>query len=167
MTPTARAGIWITSIAAACLLTGALAGGASASIEVYENSEQAARIGEVRSAKCKVRRRPTGRVFSAVGKTTDEAWRLGVDIYDFRGFGQEYPVPYGTVNPTVDFEQISGPLDFSNNYAFPGTPPGSSGAIAFRSDGRKLGIGIYALPNADYTGGVALAGAMRCRYPRR
>jgi hypothetical protein len=164
---TTRAGIWITAFMAAALLGAAFAGSASAAIKVYENSESAALIGEVRAAKCKVRRRPTGRTFSAVGKTTDEAWRLSVDIYDFKGFGENYPVPYGTINPTVDFEKTSGPLDFTNNYEFPGTPPGSSGAMAFRSDGRKLGIGIYALPNADYTSGVAVAGAMRCRYPRR
>jgi hypothetical protein len=88
---------------------------------------------------------------------------LTIDIRDFRGTGREYNVRYGSVEPSVDFEQRSGPADFSNNYPFPGTPPGSAGAIALSPGGRKVGLGIYALPNSDYSQGVALAGVMRCR----
>jgi hypothetical protein len=67
----------------------------------------------------------------------------------------------------VDFEGVFNDDDFSNSYPFPGTPPNSAGTVAFQPDGKRVGVGVYALPNADYSEGVAIAGKMRCRYRRR
>jgi hypothetical protein len=140
---------------------------AEAAIDAYENSEQAAHFGEIRSGKCRVRRTNSGKTFHATGKTTNRAYKLNIDIYDFRGFDREYNVEYGGASPAVDFEGVFNEDDFSNSYPFPGTPPNSAGAVAFQPDGRRVGIGVYALPNRDYSEGVAIAGKMRCRYPRR
>jgi hypothetical protein len=75
-------------------------------------------------------------------------------------------VPFGVINPTVNVESTApGGPDFSNNYPFPGTRPPSAGAIAFGKGGAILGLGIYALPNPDYSQGVVLA-HMKCSYPK-
>jgi hypothetical protein len=137
---------------------------ASAAINAYESSEQAAHFGEIRQGKCRVRRTSNGKTFHAVGKTTNRAYKLKLDIYDFRGFDQEYNIEYGKIDPSVDFEGLFNEDDFSNNYPFPGRPPNSAGALAFDSGGRRVGIGVYALPNQDYSEGAAIAGKMRCRY---
>jgi hypothetical protein len=142
------------------------AGVARASIKIYESSEAATLLGEVRKGKCKTKRTSNGKVFHGGGKATNGAYTLDVDIYDFRGFKREYQVPFGVINPTVNVESTAaGGPDFSNNYPFPGTPPPSAGAIAFGKRGAILGLGIYALPNPDYSQGVVLAGHMKCIYP--
>lgn len=143
-------------------------GVARASIKIYESSEAATLLGEVGKGKCKVKRTSSGRVFHGGGKTTNGAYTLDVDIYSFKGFGPDYNVPYGVIDPTVDVEGVGNALDYSNNYPFPGgQPPGGAGAIAFGKRGARLGLGIYALPNADYSQGVVLAGHMKCLYPRK
>jgi hypothetical protein len=140
-------------------------GTAQAAIKIYESSEAATLLGEVRKGKCKVKRTSNGRIFHGGGKTTNGVFTLNVDIYSFKGFGPDYNVPFGVIDPTVDVESAS--QDFSNNYAFPGgQPPGGAGAIAFTRGGAKLGVGVYALPNSDYSQGVVLAGHMKCIYPK-
>jgi hypothetical protein len=141
------------------------AGSAQASIKIYESSEAATLLGTVKKGKCKVKRTNAGRVFHGGGKTTNGVYTLGVDIYSFRGFGPDYNVPFGVIDPTVNFESAT--QDFSNNYPFPGgQPPYSAGSIAFAKRGAILGLGIYALPNSDYSQGVVLAGHMKCNYPK-
>ena len=156
-------------VVAALLLAWAMPSAAGASINVYQSSEDAQHLGEVKSAKCKLRRRPNGdRTFTATGRTTNGAYDLSVLFLDFRGFGREYEIHYGGVpNPAVDFEGRTNGEDYSSAYPFPGTPPGAAGGIKFANDGKQISIGTYALPNADYSQGVAIVGAMRCRYPRR
>ena len=140
---------------------------ANAAIKIYENSEAATFLGEVRKAKCKVKGSGGNRRFHAAGRTTNGAFTLNVMILGFRGFGKEYNVPYGQIATTVDLEGVGSSADFSNAYPFPGgQPPGGAGAIAFPPSGKKFGLGVYALPNSDYSQGVALAGAAKCRYPR-
>ena len=143
-------------------------GVARASLKIYESSEAATLLGEVKKGKCKVKKTSSGRrTFHGGGKSTNGAYTLGVDIYGFKGFKREYQVPFGVINPTVNVESTAaGGPDYSNNYPFPGTPPPSAGAIAFGKGGAILGLGIYALPNPDYSQGVVLAGHMKCIYPK-
>jgi hypothetical protein len=141
------------------------AGTAQASIKIYESSEAATLLGEVKKGKCKVKRTNAGRVFHAAARTTNGVYTLNVDIYSFKGFGPDYNVPFGVIDPTVDVESAT--QDFSNNFAFPGgQPPPGAGAIAFAKRGAILGLGIYALPNSDYSQGVVLAEHMKCIYPK-
>ncbi|HSD23110.1 MAG TPA: hypothetical protein VLB79_02155 [Solirubrobacterales bacterium] len=143
------------------------AGSARAAIRIYENSEAATYLGEVRKAKCKVKGSGANRRFHAGARTTNGAYTLDVTILGFRGFGKEYNVPYGQISTTVDLEGVGSPVDYSNAYPFPGgQPPGGAGAVAFPPSGKKFGLGVYALPNQDYSQGVALAGGAKCRYPR-
>lgn len=149
---------------ASILLIGLTPAGADAAIRIYENSEAATYLGKIKKARCKVVRDRNH--FHAAGKTTNGRYEFGVDIYDFTNFRRDYLVPFGVINPTVDLEGAG--QDYSNNYPFPGgQPPGSAGEIAFGKRGAKLGVGVYALPNADYSRGVALAGALDCIYRRR
>jgi hypothetical protein len=140
---------------------------AQAAIKIYENSEAATFLGEVRKANCKVKGSGANRRFHAGARTTNGAFTLDVTILGFRGFGKEYNVPYGQISTTVDLEGVNSSADFSNAFPFPGgQPPGGAGAIAFPPSGKKFGLGVYALPNQDYSQGVAMAGAAKCRYPR-
>jgi len=143
------------------------AGSANAAIKIYENSEAATYLGEVQKANCKVKGSGANRRFHAGGRTTNGAYTLDVTILGFRGFGREYNVPYGQIGTTVDLEGIGSSADFSNAYPFPGgQPPGGAGAIAFPPSGKRVGLGVYALPNADYSQGVALAGGAKCKRRR-
>jgi hypothetical protein len=137
------------------------AGTAQASLKVYESSEAATLLGEFTKGRCKVK----GKHFHAGARSTNGVYTLDVDIYGFKGFKPDYNVPFGVINPTVSVESAT--QDFSNNYPFPGgqAPPGA-GAIAFSKAGARLGIGIYALPNSDYSQGVVVADHMKCIYPK-
>ena len=144
------------------------AGTANAAIQIYESSEAATLLGEVQKANCKVKGKAGNRRFHAGARTTNGAYTLDVTILDFKGFGKQYNVPYGQIATTVDVEGTSSSADFSNAYPFPGgQPPSGAGAIAFPPSGKRVALGVYALPNLDYSQGVALAGGARCRYPKR
>jgi hypothetical protein len=144
------------------------AGTAQASVQIYDSGESGALIGEIQKADCKVKGKAGNRLFYARAKTTDGAYKLFVMILDFRGFGEQYNVPYGQIATTVDLEGTSSSADYSNAYPFPGgQPPGGAGAIAFSKGGKRMGLGVYALPNIDYSQGVSLAGGMKCAYPKR
>src|SRR3954447_13449766 len=141
---------------------------AGAAIKAYDSSSAMTYLGEVQKAKCKTKRIGNSKTFYAVGKTTDGAYKLEVGTLQFQGFGQTYNVPFGVQTPSVDFTSISSGVEYSNVYAFPGgQPPGGAGAFTFGHRGAKLRLGIYALPNPDYSQGVSLAGGMKCSYPRR
>ncbi|MGZ5323974.1 MAG: hypothetical protein ACXWZ3_08045 [Solirubrobacterales bacterium] len=158
---------WAVAAIASIALIGVLAPStAGAAVRIYRSSEDATFLGKVTRAKCKVKRE--GRLFRAVGKTTNGAYKLDVFILGFQGFGPDYNVPFGVLTPSVDVEGVTNGEDFSNAYPFPGgMPPPSAGAIAFGRRGARLGVGVYALPNTDYSQGVVLAGALACQYPRR
>src|SRR3954447_19088226 len=151
-----------------CLFVFAVgAGTAQAAIKIYESSEAATFLGQVRKAKFKVKRKSSGKVFHAGARTTNGAYTLDITILDFKGFGKEYNVPFGQISTDVGLEGVNSTADFDNAYPFPGgQPPNSAGTVAFRRGGDKVGVGVYALPNQDYSQGVVLAGAMKCAYPR-
>jgi hypothetical protein len=157
--------------ALALLLAGAIAAPASAapppSVGLYETSEEATLIGKVTRANCRTRRFGSGRSFLAKGKTTNGNYKLEVFFSSFGGFGDEYNVSYTSLNPTVDVEGIFDGNDYSTAYPIPGgEPPESAGRVLFNESGRRMGVGIFALPNQDWTEGLAVAGSLRCRYPR-
>ncbi|MDX6607422.1 MAG: hypothetical protein QOD14_1962 [Solirubrobacterales bacterium] len=162
---TSRIGLaLVTSI----LLLSLIPSFAMAAVKVYDSSASMTYLGEVTKAKCKLRRIGKHRTFFAVGKTTNGAYKLDLGTLEFRGFGQTYNVPYGVQTPSVDLDGISSSAAYSNAFAFPGgQPPGGAGAFAFARRGAQLRLGIYALPNQDYSQGVSLAGGLKCGYPRR
>jgi hypothetical protein len=138
--------------------------GAPAAIKIYANSPEATYLGQVKKLKCKLKR--DKKVFLADGKTTNGVYDLQVNVFNFTKFGREYNVAYGNISTTVGLEGAG--QDFSNTYPFPGgQPPNSAGAVALANRGAKVGVGVYALPNADYSQGVAIAGVAKCDYPRR
>jgi len=156
--------VLVSVCALGLLLSAGTAGGADPTLQIFE-SEEVGLLGEIKTAKCKVKRLSNGiRTFHAAGKTTNRAYKLDVDIRDFRGFDREYEIHYGDLRTVVGLEGAG--ADYSSVYPFPGTPPGSAGAIALNRRGSKMGLGMYALPNSDYSEGVALAGGTRCKYRR-
>jgi hypothetical protein len=136
-------------------------------ISAYENSEQAAFLGEVTKMKCKLKQKASGKTFHASGKTVNGAYGLSITILRFKGFSKHYPVPFGVLSPNVAFEGVANDRDYDNAFPFPGgsPPPGGAGEIAFSGKGKRVGLGIYSLPNQDYSQGVALAGTAKCVYP--
>jgi hypothetical protein len=156
------AGVALSSL----LLLAFGAGVARANIFVYENSDQPKLLGEVHKMKCKVKTlKSKKKIFRAGGKTTDGVYGLSIGILDFRGFGEEYNIAYGSQATSVEFEGISNSTDFSNVFPFPGTPPPSAGTIAFGGKGARVGVGAYGIPTQDYSRGVAIAGGAKCAYP--
>src|SRR4029078_12751219 len=89
-------------------------------ISVYTNSENPALLGQVRKMKCKVKEKNGKKRFHAGGRTTNGVYGLTVTILGFKGFKQDYTVPFGVLSPAVDFEGLSNPSDFSNVFPFPG-----------------------------------------------
>jgi hypothetical protein len=143
------------------------AGVARADILVYENSDQATFLGQVHKMKCKVKTlKSKKKIFRAGGKTTNGNYTLDIGILNFRGFGPDYNIAYGSLANTVDLEGVSNSDDFSNVFPFPGTPPNSAGTIAFAAKGAKVGVGAYGIPTQDYHRGVAIAGGAKCAYPK-
>jgi hypothetical protein len=137
-------------------------------VKIYQSSENAQELGTVKKAKCKVRRRSSGKSFHAVARTTNGDYSVAVDILDFKGFDEHYNLEFGKIHTTVDVESTRGNDDYSNAYPFPGgTPPDSAGGLEFKRDGALMGIGIYGLPDADYEKGLVIGGVLRCKYRRR
>jgi hypothetical protein len=135
-------------------------------ISAYTNSENPALLGEVTKMKCRVKEKNGKKRFLAGGKTVNGTYGLNITILNFKGFKQEYTVPFGVLSPDVDFESVSGPADYSNVFPFPGgtPPPTGAGQIGFTKTGSRVGLGIYSLPSRDYREGVALAGSAKCKY---
>jgi hypothetical protein len=156
------------AIVASLMLLAFASSAARAAILVYDNSDQAAFRGEVRKVHCKVKRTSKGRLFRAGGKTVNGAYALDIGILAFKGFSKTYSVPFGVLSPVVGFEGVANPADFSNVFPFPGgqPPPGGAGVIEFFGRGARVGLGIYALPNQDYSQGITLSGNAKCSYPR-
>jgi hypothetical protein len=169
VTMSSRAGALTGALA--LLLAAAIAAPASAapppSVGIYESSEDATLIGKVVRANCRTRRFGSGRSFLATGKTTNGNYKLEVFFPDFAGFGDEYNVSYTSLNPVVGVEGIFDGNDYSTAHPIPGgEPPQSAGRVLFNESGRRMGVGIFALPNQGWTEGLIVAGSLRCRYPR-
>jgi|SRR5581483_110038 len=155
-----RFGVALVASITLLAFTGAVA---RAAIFAYESSASAAFLGEIRKMKCKVKSTAKGKRFHAGGKTVNGAYGLNINILKFKGFHQ-YTVPFGVLSPEVSFEGIANDRDYSNVFPFPGgtPPPGGAGVIDFFGHGARVGLGIYGLPNRDYSQGVALSGNAKC-----
>ena len=122
--------------------------------------------GQVRKAKCKLKRDQDGKYFVSRGESTNGDFDLTVNILDWQGFKQDYTFYLGVQDPNFFVTASYGV--FSNVYEIPGTPPGAVGAggAVFRKGGEMLRLGVYLAPSSDLSRGVAFAGGMECKYPR-
>jgi hypothetical protein len=81
------------------------------------------------------------------------------------GGGESAAAPSAwTASPTRASRSTArtGPIGTSTRYrASPG-----GGAISLSRDGKGMGFGLVPAFNADQSAGVAIAGGMKCRYPR-
>lgn len=161
-----RGRVAAAAVGAVVALAALTCAAAVATVKVYD-SETAASLGEVRKAKCKLKRDADGRFFVAGSESTNGDFTLNVNVLDWQGFKQDYTFYLGAQDPSFFLTASYGV--FSNVYPIPGTPPGAvgAGAVSFRRDGKKLGIGAYLAPNEDFTRGVKFAGSLKCVYPRR
>jgi hypothetical protein len=141
-----------------------LAPGASGAIKIYETSEDAAYLGKFKRGSCEVRGKGRERRFRARSRTVEGGYRLKLKIDPWRGYRKDYDFRYGTSNPgEFHLLGIDGP--FSNLNAPPGTTGLSSGGVQFSTNkkSRRMGVGFLPASNPDFSEGVVLAGAMRCR----
>ena len=140
---------------------------APARAEVTIVDENAAPVATVEKARCAVKKKQGDKYFVAFAEGTN-GWELDVYITgDFwGGVKDDYSLFFGVREVGFDLFSPDGEL-FSNQFPFPGQPPGAGGAIKFSNDGKRLAIGFYAAPNRDYTRGYAFAGALRCKYKRK
>lgn len=145
---------------------------ARAEIQLIESSEAATELGKIRKGKCKVRRTSNGeKYFGAIAESTNGRWELTVlvDRGFWGGYREEYSLFYGVAEINVALLDLSTDTAYSTSYSIPGTPPGvvGAGGLKFSGGGRKLGVGAYSVPSQDFTRGVAVAGRMKCKAPRR
>jgi hypothetical protein len=156
--------ITVAAVAAGLLL--GTTGGAHATVNVYDDSESATLLGQVRKAKCKLKRDQDGKYFVSRGESTNGDFDLTVNIRDWQGFKQEYTFYLGVQDPNFFVSASYGV--FSNVYEIPGTPPGAVGAggAEFRKGGKVLRLGVYLGPSSDLSRGVKFAGGIKCKYPR-
>ena len=100
--------------------------------------------------------------FKARGRTVEGGYRLKLIIDAWRGYRADYDFRYGTSNPgEFHLYGVDGP--FSNLNDPPGTAGLPSGGVAFPRGGARMSVGFLPTPNPDFSEGVVLAGAMRCR----
>ena len=136
-------------------------GGNGVGITMFQSSvnEGKSIVAVFRSGTCSL----SGGTFRA--STSAGGYRLTATIRNFRGFGRHYVLRYRSNNPSFTVTGPHGP--FRNAYFPGGTPPPAGGAINFGPRGSSMSIGFIAAVNASGSDGVAFAGGMTCRYPRR
>jgi hypothetical protein len=118
-----------------------------------------------RSAKCSVSTARRAIVhFYATAK--HQGWTMHVIFYKrLTGF-HTYDVPFGRdADVSVSVTSPSG-SDYSTLVAPPQYPP-AAGAVRLGPRGARMAVGIYAAFTRDLQDGVALAGALKCNYPRK
>lgn len=149
---------------------------ARAEIQLFESSEAATKLGTVRKGKCKVRTANGRKYFGALAESTNGRFDLVVVIDPpiWRGYRKVYPLFYGDANVWVGLTDHHTDTRYSTSFPIPGTPPGVVGAgrVKFFGGGRKgrrkLGVGAYSVPGErDLMEGIAVAGRMKCKKPRR
>jgi hypothetical protein len=160
---------WRRSVLAAVVAVGLLLANTSmahGAVKVYDDSESATLLGQVRKAKCKLKRDQDGKYFLARGESPNGDFSLDVNILDWQGFKSDYTFYLGVQDPNFFVSASYGV--FSNVFEIPGLPPGSVGAggAEFRKGGKILRLGAYLAPSSDLSSGVKFAGGMKCKYPR-
>jgi hypothetical protein len=159
-----------TAIVGCCLAGALVPASADAALKIYD-SEATTLLATIERADCKLKRKgPESKIrFTAFSRPKNAAWEVAVFItnFDWHGFGAEYPLLYGDGHTTAYVFGPGGP--YSNEFPVPATPPDTvgGGAIVFSPKGGRISLGLAPAPNADYTGSVIFAGAMKCKYPPR
>jgi hypothetical protein len=121
-----------------------------------------------KSAKC-----GRGSSKSPIGFSADansRGWEMHVifwrDTGQFTGF-HTYFVGFGPgAAITVSVLAPDQTTFYSTQYAPPRHTP-NAGAVHFGARGAAMSIGLYAVFTPDIQSGVALAGGLKCNYPRR
>jgi hypothetical protein len=149
--------VLVAAIATALLVPAA----ASAAVNVLD-ANSSAHLAKIKKARCHVKGKRGHKEFTAVAHSTNGTYILDINIIKaWKGFHHDYALRYGDEDPNFFMSGPGGP--YSNAYPFPGQPPGAAGYIKFAHSGKKLAIGAYAAPNADFSQGVAFAGTLACR----
>ena len=131
---------------------------ASATVKVYESSEQATLLATYKHGACS---------FSGSGKTkvfhlyaeTKTGWRWTVTISHWAGYDETYHFKFGSKNP--GYWNLKGPGGpYSNLFAPPQTGGLGAGGITVFKD--KISVGILPSGNKKGDEGVVIAGQMPC-----
>lgn len=152
------------ALMAVVLVTALAPSAAGAAIEIRGSDEQAALLGTIKKGKCGLKGKKANRRFRAVAKSTDGAYELSVVVSEWHGYRRSYSFFYGASEPGSFY--LRGPDDdYSNLFPIPGTPPGvvGGGGIAFGNKGRRMSLGFAPAGNRDFSRGVVIAGAMKCK----
>ena len=135
------------------------------------DSDTGQRLASFDSAQCRVNKKGGASKirFSAFSLPKNAPYTLGVFIsnFDWHGFSADYPLLYGDQHTNA--EVLTAGTTFSNEVSIPGTPPDTVGVggIKFSSNGKRMSVGAYALPDESFTTGVSVYGAVKCKYPKR
>ncbi len=160
----------LTAALAALVLGFALfASHANAKVTILD-SDSGQEVDTVTKGKCAVIGKKGSKDFRLFARSENGKFSLAayIDHPKFVGFDDSYTAYYGASNPQIILARNSDDERFSN-FDIPGTPPGTvgAGAIAFRKDGRRVGIGLYAASNETFTEGYSFAGSISCKYPKK
>lgn len=127
-------------------------------------------VDTITRGKCRVSGKKNNRDFFLYAKSDDNKFFVTafIDAPVFKGFGEFYTAYYGGEDPQIFIHRRSDDAVFSN-FKLPGTPVDTvfAGGIAFRKQGRRVGIGLYGATNKAGTEGYSFAGPINCKYPRR
>ena len=142
---------------------------AGAKVQIL-NSDSGKKVDTISKGKCRVSGKKGSKDFFLAAKSDDGKFSLTafIDSPAFKGFGEDYIAYYGGSDPQIFLRRRSDDELFSN-FKIPGTPPDTvgAGAVSFRRDGRRVGIGLYAASNRSFTEGYSFAGPISCKYSKR
>ncbi|MGH2963028.1 MAG: hypothetical protein ACRDL3_12670 [Solirubrobacterales bacterium] len=142
---------------------------AGAAIEIHPaTGETGTPLGTIKKGKCRLEGPKGDKVLADKGKSTDRAFELIVSINQWEGFRDTYQLFFGSEQP-ANFALVGPGGPYSNLNPIPGTPPGvvAGGAIAFEKKGKRMSFGFFGAPNQDFSQGVSITGAMKCKYPKK
>ena len=147
----------------------ALPGSAAAKFPIT-TSDGGKTVDTVTRGKCKVKGKKGNRAFFLYAKSDHGKFKIEALIDDppFEGFGEVYTVYYGSDDPQITLTRLADRKQFSN-FKLPGTPAGTvfAGGIAFRKQGKRVGVGLYGAVDRSGKEAYSFAGPINCRYPRR
>jgi hypothetical protein len=109
------------------------------------------------------------RFFHAHSVSTNRNYELYVTVFSFKGFKEEYEISQGPIdpNPAVIFQDTGGTREYGNRFEPPFPSPGF-GEIAFRQNGKLLGVGYGpSMYSRDLSDAVFLTGVVRCNYKKK
>jgi hypothetical protein len=134
------------------------------------NSDSGREVDTITKGKCNLSGGKGSKDFYLHAKSENGKFLLTaeIDYPTFVGFDEYYIAYYGGMDTQIFLERRSDHEVFSN-WKIPGTPAGAVGAggVAFRRDGRRVGIGLYAASNRSFTEGYSFAGPISCKYPKQ